>query len=275
MRAQWSIIQLQVRRKMPKALLAFLFVLVIGCLGYFLLGFRHEDAAEMQPYVSGFAEDGSELDQWELMAQSRSFESGGSPKYIAVIGLIGFFGLVWACLDIPTKKSRSIYTMRRLRVSEKSVVLWDALINTALFLVLLVSVVSLIFLAGKIYASADGYVEGAQGITAAILRNKLYNGLIPIGFPLITLRNIGYAACCGLICASASYMLQNRKMIILHILLLGLCLAAIPFEPLMSYGGDGIFEHIVSTMLSFAWRAAIAVGLFVYTLYQCDRRRQV
>ena len=269
MREQWSVLKLQVRRKMPKALLVILFTVVVGSLGYWLLGFRHNDAAEMQKYLEEVA---SREYTEDTLAKARSFANGGSSLYIGIMCIIGFLGMMWACIDFPSKKSKSVYTLRRLRTSETAVLVWDAVINAALFLVLWVCAIALIFLAGRIYESGAGFVEGPQGITAAIGRDAFYRGIVPVVYPWIALRNVVAAVCCGLLCAGASYRLQNRSTPFGEILGIGIILIAIPFRfDIYLDAMQGVYWKLL-----FGWifRVLLVFGLCLLTFTDSRRRKE-
>ena len=270
MREHWSVFKLQVRRKMPKALLVFFFVMVAGILGYLILGFRHNDAAEMQKFLDDIVVGDAMTETIEKAP--RSFANGGSSVYLEILCVIGFFGVAWACVDFPVKKFRTAYTVRRLQTSETSLFWWDALINSALFLAMWACAIALIFIAGRIYESGAGFVEGPQGIAASIARNAFYRGVVPIAYPWVALRNVVAAICCGFACAGASYRIRNRMMPVLETVILVAVLFAIPFA-IERYTMDqkAVFWSIVSGWL---WKIPLVVLACVLVVRDSRRRKE-
>ena len=269
MREQWSVFKLQVRRKMPKAMLVFFVVVVVGSLGYWLLGFRHNDAAEMQKFLEDIASGENTAD---AVDNARSFSNGGSSLYIKILCAIGFFGTVWACIDFPVKKFKSVYTVRRLRTSETGMFRWDVLINTVLFLVAWVCAIALIFIAGRIYEAGAGFVEGPQGITAAIVRNGFYRGIVPVVYPWLVLRNVIAAVCCGYLCAGASYRLQNRSTPLIEGVLIAMMYIAIPLQiDVYTETAETVYRNL---LWSWVWRVLLVALMSVFVLRDTRSRKE-
>ena len=195
-----SVFALMLRRKLPKMLVVFACTLVFGLLLFWGVGKRMAvKQAEHNELVEELEMQGAHMDGSRI---EYTFYSGWCPVVLTILCLACVMGCTAVCILLPTlSKSKTEYTLDRLRIGKRHVFLWDCLTNAILFLMMWLVLIVLIYAAGRIFQSLPDYSQGKQGISTAILLNRVYCGLVPIWFPILWVRNVIYFTCYGILCA--------------------------------------------------------------------------
>ena len=119
-------------------------------------------------------------------------------------GILGCQMLLCFCFG---SNSRFVYTLRRLRISERQVFIWSCVSDLLCFLI--VWCVQIICSAGLmlLYQRSAGYTSGAQGVFVDFYRNSTLHGLLPLADGFVVGRNIAFLL---LLAASTAYLQQRQ-----------------------------------------------------------------
>lgn len=248
MREHWSVIRLLIRRKMPKALPALLLVLVGGVLGGYFWGPKLILSRREAP----------------------PFEQEVVRYFLAILFLLGFLGIVASCIFSLNRKSKPQYTLRRLRISETSVFVWNMVIASSLFLMLWGCIVIAVAFSERYYMSMEGYAEGTLGAVVSIMsRDTLLRGLVPVRNPLAWIHTFLLMVCCGVTCACGEvYTLQNRRFPLITVVLLGFFVTIFPVQT----AGETLGAPLV-TMAIWTWVAIVLTAIYaVHTAKRIARK---
>lgn len=146
--------------------------------------------------------------------------------------------------------SRQGYTLRRLRVSEKSVYAWQAGFNTAMYFVFWGVQLMLTLAMAKYGTEKMGSLASNQNIFLAFYRNGFLHSLLPLAEWSRYLRNIALIIALGMASALFSYN-QRRKKPGIAILFM-LPVTALPFAGSTGNGGADAFQ-ILAALAVMAW----------------------
>ncbi|MCF0137473.1 MAG: hypothetical protein HUJ66_03810 [Oscillospiraceae bacterium] len=144
--------------------------------------------------------------------------------------LAAYTACVLFCFYTGYKQSKTEYTLRRLRITELSVFLWDALTNTLFFLILSCAEIIVVCLLALRYQSSPDYNLGPQGIMMLFYKCNFLHAVIPMAHVMLWIRNTVFIICSGFLCACVSvglrYRLRNSGCY-LCMVLMAICFAAI------------------------------------------------
>ncbi len=109
-------------------------------------------------------------------------------------------------------KAQPRYTLARLSVSEKTVMIWHWLCGAICYLMLWAWQLILIYAFARWHeATADGHWISHQSIYLAAFRSTFIHSILPLEDVSRIARNIVMATCMGGICAAAAYKLRRGK----------------------------------------------------------------
>ena len=172
MKKHLSVFMLIARGSIYKLLI--LFVLLTGVEGIvFYLTLQNE--------LMIAAELGMELSGMEYV-----FSSG---RVFWIAALIFLLMTAQLCIVGCNFGSRQSYTLRRLRISEKSVFIWQAVFNALSFLMLWAVQLGVALALCQWYVSASGETSG-QAVMLAFYRHKFLHSLLPLSDITRLIRNI-------------------------------------------------------------------------------------
>ena len=121
-------------------------------------------------------------------------------------GILALQVLLASCFG---SNSRYSYTLRRLRVSERSVFLWSCICNALCFAVLWC--VQIMAAVGAAFWNAEsaGYSAGPQGVFVDFYRSGFLHGLFPLADGYVWARNLVFVLALG--CVTACMQLGMRR----------------------------------------------------------------
>lgn len=136
------------------------------------------------------------------------------------IGFVaGCVAIYCVCIGNSEKHSRFSYTLRRLRISEWKVFLWNSAANCLIFLILWFWEILIVFFLSQLFASSPTYHHGTQGILAAFYRSTFYHGLFPLEEIGVWIRNVVLCVVLGIACAYGSLLMRQRRKMVLPVAL--------------------------------------------------------
>lgn len=202
MKKHLSVLMLQVRSVIYKLLLLFI---VMTAAEVLLFWRRLEYVLKIDMSAAEKAVDG------EMYNPYGGIEMILDDSHIAWVFLVAFVltGILLCRVgcEIGSKQG---YTLRRLRVSEPQVFMWQAVCNVGCYLLLwLVQVAVMIGLCYMYTVSADPLMVGEQTVFLAFYRNDLLHNLLPLEETLLWIRNAIMVI--GLGMAAACYPYRQRR----------------------------------------------------------------
>lgn len=177
-----SVYRLSIRSKLTGFLLVLLGQILVSMAGFYLLGYHRAEV----------------------------FGGGKGDVFLGIVFLLAYSLCLISCFSFFSKTSKMSYTLQRLKISERAVILLDACANaTLLFLFLVVEILIVCSLA-LIYKSNPLYSNGPQGIVIALYRSSFFHGLLPLKETGLWFRNILYVLSAGLACAYLSFGFREK-----------------------------------------------------------------
>lgn len=129
--------------------------------------------------------------------------------------LITFLAAVIVCGVIcytgNGKNSVTTYTYNRLRVSQKSLFIWDAVSNCLCFAILYCAETVSLFLDAVLYMKKEGYTMNQQIILMAFYRKSFLHGFLPLDDTVVWIKNGIVILCVAVVCAFASQQFRWGK----------------------------------------------------------------
>lgn len=187
MKKHFSVYAFALRRKLPKFLIRFLLLAVIGLGCYRMFGVKSgqyvsykaydEQTGEWIPIED--SETGEYTDSETSESAYASFSGGYSKLILTCIIVAGYVIAMASCLSLPSKRSRTENLRGRLRISEGSVFRWELAANLTVFLLLWMFLILILFGAGQIYQSVNGGLQGAPYIVISLYRYSLFHAIVP------------------------------------------------------------------------------------------------
>ncbi len=156
------------------------------------------------------------------------------------------------------------YTIQRLGISERSFFIWQAVYNTAVYVLLLATeLLLLVALAHQWQAGANQELMGAQSIFLAFYRNRFLHCICPLDDSWLWIRNVIYAIAMGM--ATAQYPFRQRRGKTMQVAVT-MTAATLAFF-VRSLGADVRDFFAISTAL-------IVMGKVVYNLWGGDENEE-
>ncbi len=187
MKKHFSVYAFALRRKLPKFLIRFLLLAVIGLGCYRMFGVKSGQYVSYKAYDEQTGEwipiEDSEIGEYTDVETSESaydsFSGGYSKLILTCIIVAGYVIAMASCLSLPSKRSRTENLRGRLRISEGSVFRWELAANLTVFLLLWMFLILVLFGAGQIYQSVNGGLQGAPYIVISLYRYSLFHAIVP------------------------------------------------------------------------------------------------
>ena len=187
MKKHFSVYAFALRRKLPKFLIRFLLLAVIGLGCYRMFGVKSGQYVSYKAYDEQTGEwipiEDSETGEYTDVETSESaydsFSGGYSKLILTCIIVAGYVIAMVSCLSLPSKRSRTENLRGRLRISEGSVFRWELAANLTVFLLLWMFLILILFGAGQIYQSVNGGLQGAPYIVISLYRYSLFHAIVP------------------------------------------------------------------------------------------------
>lgn len=187
MKKHFSVYAFALRRKLPKFLIRFLLLAVIGLGCYRMFGVKSGQYVSYKAYDEQTGEwipiEDSEIGEYTDVETSESaydsFSGGYSKLILTCIIVAGYVIAMASCLSLPSKRSRTENLRGRLRISEGSVFRWELAANLTVFLLLWMFLILILFGAGQIYQSVNGGLQGAPYIVISLYRYSLFHAVVP------------------------------------------------------------------------------------------------
>ena len=201
------------------------------------------------------------LFHYALQGGSHYLENIVSDSGIAWIFAAAFLLLTYVISRTGCKSgSQPGYTIRRLGISERSFFIWQAVYNTAVYVLLLATELILLFVLSHYWkAEANQDLIGAQSIYLAFYRNDFMHCICPLDDIWLWIRNVILAIAIGM--AAAQYPFRQRRGKTLQVVVT-MAAAAVAFF-VRSLGADVRDVFAVSMAL-------IVMGKVVYNLWGGD-----
>jgi len=187
MKKHFSVYAFALRRKLPKFLIRFLLLAVIGLGCYRMFGVKSGQYVSYKAYDEQTGEwipiEDSEIGEYTDVETSESaydsFSGGYSKLILTCIIVAGYVIAMASCLSLPSKRSRTENLRGRLRISEGSVFRWELAANLTVFLLLWMFLILVLFGAGQVYQSVNGGLQGAPYIVISLYRYSLFHAIVP------------------------------------------------------------------------------------------------
>lgn len=187
MKKHFSVYAFALRRKLPKFLIRFLLLAVIGLGCYRMFGVKSGQYVSYKAYDEQTGEwipiEDSETGEYTDVETSESaydsFSGGYSKLILTCIIAAGYVIAMASCMSLPSKRSRTENLRGRLRISEGSVFRWELAANLTVFLLLWMFLILILFGAGQIYQSVNGGLQGAPYIVISLYRYPLFHAIVP------------------------------------------------------------------------------------------------
>lgn len=148
-----------------------------------------------------------------ILGLARAWGGGSGPGILAlrILYALSYIAVMAACSGPDTRRAKTGYFLQRLQISERALLLWDALAALICFILFYVSQILTIFGLAWFYQRSADYALGPQGVFVMLARDSFLHGLLPFGESVVWTRNIFYMVCAGLSCAAASLARRNRN----------------------------------------------------------------
>ena len=178
------------------------------------------------------------------------FGSGDMQKFAGLIFAGGFAFLSFFLIGTGEKSSKFGYTLKRLNISEREVLLLNCLADILMFAVFWLAEIMILFFLSTFYAGNDAYSAGPQGVFVDFYRSKFFHSVFPLNETLLWVRNILYVIFSGILCACASLRLRYGKLPVMQIIFLEVILVS--FKTSVGAGADAANIFAVFILLYVA-----------------------
>ena len=109
-----------------------------------------------------------------------TFENAVKGSFIMVVFGIAFAAMFWALAWTSGKSSQYVYTMQRLKVSERAAVRVQFLYYVLCFALFVLVQAALLIVMAKLFVNGRYYTEGPQGIFVDLRMNHFLFRLLPL-----------------------------------------------------------------------------------------------
>ncbi len=175
---------------------------------------------------------------------------------LTLVNRVAFVVLTFLLLRDGRGKHRSDYTLNRLSISPRAVVLWQGVFNSLVYL-LFWGVQSLVLVLFCLLYQRQGGHVGPQTFFLACWENALFHSFLPLEDGFRWLRNLAFFGAMGFTAACSAAQIRRKNNTLAA---LGLALAWI-FAFVQHMGSLGV--DIVLTLGVLAW-----TGLSLYSAFQ-------
>ena len=150
---------------------------------------------------------------FSLLGFGQAWGSGYGPgiSVLWVVWAAAYLALMAVCIGPGEKRAKTGCLLQRLQISERAILIWDALAAALCFLLLYCAMILTVFGLAWLCRRSPGYASGPQGVFLMLARSSLLHGLLPFGESAVWTRNLLYALCAGLCCAAAGSSRRNRN----------------------------------------------------------------
>ncbi len=128
-----------------------------------------------------------------------------------LIFMAAFLATVIICIGDIGTKSRIGYTLKRLQISEASVLFWHCAAGMLAFLLLWLAQIAISFEVISLCRQQGAGTMGPQGIMLDVYRNIWLHSVMPLDDGWTLGRNIVFCVCAGISCASISLMYRHGE----------------------------------------------------------------